>query len=425
MKTSVFFLFLGFHFLSFAQNDDYVDQYFELKDKIYVPYIKSASLQPDEWDLSIPIMELGSSKQFILEFDDLTNEIRDYQVQLIHCTPTWEESDMIRNEYISGFQEDNIYQYNYSFNTFQPYVHYEYRFPSDNMSFTLSGNYVIKVYQNFDPEDVVLTKRFMVYQDAVKVTANVHQATLMAQRYSHHEVDFNIDYSGLNVTDPFTEFEVVIRQNDRWDNAITGLKPVFIRENSLIYEYDRENVFAAGNEFRHFDIQALNYYSDRIDSISFRQNSYEVYLFSDEARGSKRYFNRSDINGKRKYGTRLSKAFKTDADYAWVNFYLPYHDPVDNGSIYIFGELTNWQYIPEAKMKYNHDLFRYEGRLQLKQGYYNYEYVYLKQDDPIGDVSLIEGSHYQTENLYSIYVYHKNFNDDYFRLVGFKTISSL
>jgi hypothetical protein len=72
-------------------------------------------------------------------------------------------------------------------------------------------------------------------------------------------------------------------------------------------------------------------------------------------------------------------------------------------------------------MKYNAGGRRYELSLLLKQGYYNYQYLLQASPDSPGDETMIEGSHWETENEYSVYLYYKETGGLYERLVGWRT----
>ena len=113
-----------------------------------------------------------------------------------------------------------------------------------------------------------------------------------------------------------------------------------------------------------------------------------------------------------------------EAEYVYVHFTLPTKEAVEDGSIYILGALTDWKYSNEYKMRYNKILSQYETTLYLKQGYYNYEYVYLKDNEKTGDESFAEGSHFETENDYAIYVYYKPLSSNYDQLIGMKRFNS-
>ena len=56
--------------------------------------------------------------------------------------------------------------------------------------------------------------------------------------------------------------------------------------------------------------------------------------------------------------------------------------------------------------------------LLLKQGLYNYRYV--TRDNSGRPVTAdLEGNFYETENEYSVYVYHRAFGERYDKLIGF------
>ena len=93
--------------------------------------------------------------------------------------------------------------------------------------------------------------------------------------------------------------------------------------------------------------------------------------------------------------------------------------------LYVFGALSDWQYKTEFRLKYNYKRFGYEADILLKQGYYNYEYVFLKDGEEQGDETFIEGTHWETENDYTIYVYHHPIGANYDMLVGMKKINSM
>jgi hypothetical protein len=61
----------------------------------------------------------------------------------------------------------------------------------------------------------------------------------------------------------------------------------------------------------------------------------------------------------------------------------------------------------------------------MKQGYYNYEYAFLKDGTTDGTASYFEGSHYETENDYMILIYYRNPQDRYDRLMGMGMANSV
>jgi hypothetical protein len=116
---------------------------------------------------------------------------------------------------------------------------------------------------------------------------------------------------------------------------------------------------------------------------------------------------------------------ETEAEYVNVHFFLPYAAPMVDADMFIIGQITDWRYSEESKMAYNYKRKGYDKTLLLKQGYYNYQFILRYHNQSIGDVSFIEGNHWETENNYTIFVYNREFGDDYDRLIGVKHINSL
>lgn len=427
-----YLLFLIFPSFSFSQTENppyYEKNFLRYEDYTYKKNIRTVQLQKEDWEFSAPVIKLGSTEKLKLTFDDLDGESKSYKFTIIHCDANWMPSDrMLPSEYISGFFDDNINDYQYSKNTIQRYLHYELLFPTENLKPTKSGNYLLKVFLDYEQNDLILTKRFMVIDERVNIIPDIHHATILDEYNYKQEIDFSIQTSGYQITNPYQDLKVVVMQNDRWDNAITKLKPIFVKDNELTYDHDQDNVFSGGNEFRNFDIKSLRWNSEFVKSNSSDSAKKDhVYLFPGTKRNFLQYLSDRDINGKYKITRQESSpaASETEAEYVYVHFTLPMKEAAENGSLYVFGALSNWKYSNENKMHYNKTLGGYEATLYLKQGYYNYEYMYLNDNEKAGDESYIEGSHYETENDYVIYVYHKPINSNYDQLIGMKRFNSL
>jgi len=239
------------------------------------------------------------------------------------------------------------------------------------------------------------------------------------------EVDFAIDYKNYTIANPYNDLKIVITQNDRWDNAINDLKPKYVKDKLLDYNYTEGNTFNGGNEFRHFDIKSIQFISDRLDKVTTDSLGYEVTLKPDIRRSFTVYSTMVDINGRKLIKTDDAiKNADIESEYAYIHFTLPYYESISTGNIYIFGALTDWHYQKEAIMTYNNKLSEYEGTLYLKQGYYNYEYVLLKNNETEGDETFMEGNHYETENDYTIYVYNQEQGTSYDKLIAVKRMNT-
>ncbi len=364
----------------------------------------------------LPVLNLGSTESLKLSFDmlDPQNEFLNYSI--IHCNRNWMPSDLQPMDYVNGNTMGEITDYKFSTNTYQTYTHYSLNFPTEEMTLTKSGNYILKVFRNFDEEDILLTRRFMVVDIQTKISSTIKSATVPEFRFSHQEVDFSVNYVGFDIPNPFLDVNVTILQNNSWNNAITNLKPQFVNNNELSFNYENENLFPGTNEFRFFDIRSLRFFSNNvikkyIDSV---QN---VVLRPEESKAYLNYVRWIDYNGKRDIFNSDGMNLVEDGDYALVHFNFKSNNLEDMGEIFVYGELTDWQLKDEFKMTYSPELNMYTCPVLLKQSYYNYHFILRDKDGKI-DYSFTEGNHQETENDYTILVYNKNVFYGYDEIIG-------
>ncbi|KXK46527.1 MAG: hypothetical protein UZ10_BCD003001029 [Bacteroidetes bacterium OLB10] len=201
---------LMLYLTSSAQNSsEYFNQnYFRYDNYIYRPNIKTVILENSQLPLSEPTIELNSGMQLMLKFDDLDGDYKDYWYTIIHCDAQWKPSDITRSTYLYSFYEDRIMDYSFSFNTLQPYTNYQLKFPNEQIKPMISGNYLLKVYLDNNPDSVAFTRRFLVYENLVDIQASVHAATSAEFRQQKQEVDFSIGTSRYPITNPFGDLKV-------------------------------------------------------------------------------------------------------------------------------------------------------------------------------------------------------------------------
>ena len=411
-----------------AQSFDIYDESIYLKDYCYdlyekkysdsfVSYAQSVKLENTTNELLDPIIKLYSSEQLKLSFDILNSNNATYAYTFIHCNSEWEYSNIMQSEYLEGFFDHHIHNYNYSFNTLIPYIHFECVFPNEDINFKKSGNYVILIY-DVEKNIPIITKRFMVYEEIINISMTVKKATLARDMYNKQEIDFFItDFKKLNINDPHNELKILIQKNDDWNDIISNCRPSFIDNNKLEYDYQGDISFLGGNEYRDFDLKSLRYYGKNIRNIDKKNiqgvNMYNVNLIKDKIEYSEEYIFKYDLNGKYVLSVSENRDKDIEGDYALVNFNLDI-DKIHDKDIYIYGELTNWDVLNNAKMTYNEKTKNYYGSLLLKQGYYNYQYIAVDRNN----LFRIEGEYHETRNEYSIYTYYTPPWRDYDRLIG-------
>ncbi|MCB9252741.1 MAG: DUF5103 domain-containing protein [Flavobacteriales bacterium] len=396
-----------------AQDEDFV-----YSNEVYDPSVETILLnKTDETADPVPLITLNSNEKLQLSFDMLRSNNEYLQYAFIHCNSDWKKSNMNRNEYLSGTFLGNIEDIQFSTNTYQEFVAYKVVFPNDDVRFTRSGNYILKVYRNFDEKDLVLTRRFMVISPKVIVKATVNSATDVRYRFSKQEVDFEVDHKNYLIPNPFIDVKATVLQNYNWSNAITDLKPKFVNNGTLIYNHEEGNLFPGGNEFRYFDIRSLRFFSLNVQK-KFIDSIKNAVLKPDETRAHLGYYNQLDYNGKRAIQNKDGTQIVEDGDYALVHFYLRSDHEIHPEGVYIFGELSDWKLKEKYRMDYLPDKNCYYKAIKLKQSYYNYEYV-TKGDEGQADHTFTEGDHFETENDYDIFLYHKNQQYGYDELIGY------
>jgi hypothetical protein len=417
MRILLFSFFL-FSFLPVQGQQNYPDSIL-YSNHTYNTKIKTVQLYKEGWNLSYPILKLNSDEKLILHFDLLGDQAETYYYTFVHCDKDWKKSDIFPTDYLDGYAENPIEDYQNSFNTTVGYIHYKLSFPNDRVKIKLSGNYILFIYQVDKPGEPAITQRFIITEDAVKFDITAHRPQMTKDNNTHQQVDFTANYSGLSIADPYRNVFAFILQNGRWDNAKRNLKPDFVGNNELKYNsLSEKNIFQGGNEYRYFDIKSIRYLTEYVKRIDFASPNYNVSLAPSENREFKPYFYWQDFNGKYYIAFQEGKKPDIDADYVNVYFTLPYRENISGGNMYVSGNLNSWAFDKNNLMTYNSERKQYECTMLLKQGWYNYEYVFLKDGSNDGTASLFEGSHYETENDYIVLIYYRNPRDRYDRAIG-------
>lgn len=360
-----------------------------------------------------PIVKLG--EPLLLSFDDLNANEQNYTYKIEHCDYNWEVSSISETEFINGYAEDRILNYDNSFNTLKPYTNYRLTIPNKNTSIKISGNYVLSVINEND--DIVFKRPFIVYESNVIVGVTTHRSRDISKIDTQQAVEFIINNPTYRINNPNEEILPVIIQNNNWQTAIKGLKPQFFRGTQLLYKYNKETSFWGGNEFLFFDSKSIRNSTLNIARVELGEDVYNTYLYTNEERIGKPYTLYPDVNGNFVIRNLDSDNAFTDADYSWVYFSLECLENLEGKEVYVQGNYNNWQLNESNKMNYNSDTGLYEAKILLKQGFYNYQYVTKNEKGEISNYD-IDGSYFQTENDYTVIVYLNKFGSRYTQVIG-------
>lgn len=373
-----------------------------------------------EWDK--PNVMLLNGEDFVrISFDDLKHEYTRYSYTLKHCDANWEVSDLLESEYMDGFNNILIEGYEQSFNTKMEYNHYQINIPNEDVKLLLPGNYCVEIFDE-DEEELAAKCYFSVLEPRVVISAEVLGNTDVDTYKSHQQIDFTINLLNYNIRNPHEELKVVVTQNNRWDNAAINIKPKYIQHNKLLYTHNRNLIFDAGNEFRRFEILDEYVPTMNVDKVEYIAPHYHATLFTDEQRIN--YIFDKDQNGKFWIRNSKNELNETESEYFFTHFSIDMSQ-LQNGDLYVCGDLTDNTFTESNKMEYDLLSHSYTSTLLLKQGSYNYQYLYVPKGETRGYTLDAEGDFHQTENVYNIYVYHKPFGERYDKLVGFHTVSNV
>ncbi|MCB9201391.1 MAG: DUF5103 domain-containing protein [Flavobacteriales bacterium] len=393
-------------------------------DRTYDPDIHTVQLFRTGFELGAPVIELGSDQTLDLRFDDWKPTIQDLNYTVEHCTHDWQPSDMSKGEYLQGAFSDLIATPRQSYTTYQTFFEYTLTWPNRMMQPLRSGNYLLKVFRDGDEDDLVLTRRFMITEKRVDIAAQVVATRHVDLRDVAQQVDLTISHPGLDIADPFSDLHVTVLQNMNWNDARTGLKPKFVRNNELIYDHPPQAEFMGLNEFRNFDLKDLNYptqYVGRIESADLMQ---EAYLVPQPARNIHVYLQEPDINGRYLVRNDIVDGDPLGADYVGVNFTLTLPEQLYGGAVYVWGGLSDFACRKAFRMTWDEPHHRYFLHVPLKQGWYDYMYAFLRDNSDQPDIERLEGSHYETENDYAVLVYFTDPMQRCDRLVGVRFVNS-
>ena len=372
----------------------------------------------------------GSDEENALEisFDEMSHDVHQYSYRVLHCQMDWTESSISSYEYVDGFTTADIVDYEHSMNTQQAYTHYSFAFPNEEMQLKASGNYVVQIYEDGNQDRVVAEVCFRVVEPIVGIEAHLRANTDIELSGRYQQLDVDVQTKALNLRDA-GDVKLVVEQNGRWDNRVVLEKPTFVEPNRLRYVNQKSMIFEGGNEFRHFDIYSSYYAGNHVDRVRYTQGEYHALLEVDDVRGTKNkyagreglpYVTERDANGQWLVNCEKTDYVDTEAEYMWVHFVLPVEQYVMDGHVFVGGEAFGNQMSAQNKMAYDVEQKCYYLYAYLKQGGYDYMY-YVMGTNGVTSMPL-EGSHWQTENEYAVWVYYRPFGARYDRLVAVKRL---
>lgn len=367
-----------------------------------------------------PVLMMNGDDCLIVNFDYLDYNVHYLRYSVTHCNADWQPSQLVESEYVSGFNYADINDYAQSEATYVHYYNYQFSLPNADMELLVSGNYMLTVYEQDDPSAILFQTRFSVCEGKVSVFPRVTSRTDIEYNNRFQQVSFDVRYKPNQIKDPYSEFTCVVTQNSRLDNAVTVKRPMMAGVDYVTYDHNRDLIFAAGNEFRRFEIVNAHNINMGVESIRYFDPMYHAILMVDEPRNEIQYlydqtqFGRFTIRNAETRGNS-----DVEADYMITHFTLDTGGKLNGGNVVIYGEFLNGSPATQTVMKYDAGNGCYTADLLLKQGAYNYMYFWVPDGTTVGQTNRIEGDHYETINEYLVMVYDRPVGERYDRLVGY------
>ncbi len=447
----------------------------ENTNRIFVDNIRSVKFHPIESALAEPIVTLNSGTRLVLTFDDVDLDVKNYTYSIQHCNKDWTVNEQITLfDYLDGFENEILQDYTFSKTVYSDYVHYTLELPNDRLRWKLSGNYVLKIFDDSNDKKMVLTRRFMVSENKATIRPDIRVSNKQDQSRSHQEIFFDITAEKEIFENPVSQLSATVVQNGHWNGAVANVTPLFIKQNSIEFRQRDKAVFEAGREWRFVDMRSLQNRLNFVEKIEEVKDGFDLLISKEKPRVYDGYFNSADANGKfiiqnfdhvsfRRLGTQVvvdtttTETLTEDeiadrqeialaveeinqsdiernqreqhlvGEYILTYFTLESGQPFYGGDVYVFGELTDWRIEDRYKLTYNDKALQYETELLLKQGYYNYMYAFQAEADrgtqkfTFGEV---EGNWFEADNDYTVLIYYRPFGGRYDQIIGHRTFSS-
>ena len=363
------------------------------------------------------VLVLDELEPLHISFDEMSHDVHfyTYSVEMLN-------SDLLSGEYLTGFTTKDISEYEHSMNTSREYTHYWFDFPNEDMTLTKSGQYRLTIYEDGDKDKKIAEVDFCVVEPLVKIDAKVRANTDIEYNGRYQQLDIDVALNTEESVQNSDNYYLVVTQNNRLDNAVMLRRPTFVDSKRLRYINCKDLIFEGGNEYHHFDAFSCFYAGHGIDRVYHELGDYHAPLFADELTKGQ-YIHEFDSNGRYVVNAERTSDADVEAEYMWVHWTLPMEQPFFDGALYVGGELFGNELSLKNRMQYDNKAQCYWLTALVKQGGYDYQYWFVPKNQKT-TTQRVDGSYWQTENEYAIYVWWRPFGARYDRLVGVSVIRS-
>ena len=386
------------------------------------PNIKSLEVvKGDDW-MALPVLEMGTSDVLYIGFDELSHNYHRFVYRVEPCNPDWTAVDgLFESDWLEGFNNQPIDDYENSLNTNVLYTHYQFQLPNEQTRLKLSGNYRLYIDDEDNGNETVAIVEFRIVEPLMNVGIGVTTNTDVDFNRSHQQVAMTVNYNSVKVTNLDDQIQTIVMQNGREDNMKANVRPNFITTQSLRWEHNRSLIFEAGSEYHKFEVLDPTHTTMGLASVSWDEAQRRFHAVPYPAEQRRSYIYDEDANGA--FVLRNSDNYEAErtSEYVFVHYKLMAPQPYDNARVVVNGRWTT-EPTDNYTMEYNHQDHSYNLTLLQKLGYYNYQLLLVDRDGTTHRVPE-EGSFFQTENSYQAFVYYRGTGERTWRLVGFQEVT--
>ena len=361
---------------------------------------------------SIELFDLKSGKKklifdinddIVLSFDHLTSIAQNFYLEIEHNDYRWNKSKIRKNEFLNGYDNVRIKNYQNSYNTIQEYINYQFNLSNNEFKIKKSGNYNIVVNDNYG--NLIFNEKLIITEKSSTGILEITRTNNLNYSKSSHQLKVTIPCDNCQINSNQYDYVMVIYKNNDLTNPLVLYKPDYSIAGNFIYD---NLIFDAGLEYLNFDNSKILNSSSEIMEVKIN-NNYETILYPDVLEN--KYSLEDDLNGNFKTYSNTNNP-RNESEYSLVHFKLSSKNlninPLKN-DVFIVGDFNRHQIGDRFKLNFEYKYL--EKKILLKQGFYNYKYVI---NDAKNDIK----NFWQTENNYTAILYEKDWLDGYFKIIS-------
>lgn len=386
---------------------------------VKVPNIKGLEVIANDDFEALPILRLNSDDRLYIGFDELSHNYQRFTYRLEPCNPDWTPTEgLFESDWLVGFNDLPIENYDNSLNTTTLYTHYSLTFPNRECQLKMSGNYRLYIF-NEDGEEAIAVE-LRVVEPLMNVGLSASTNTELGLNTRYQQVSMTVNYNSLRVTRPDEQIQTFVMQNGREDNMKVNVRPNQITPAGLKWEYNRALIFDAGNEYHKFEVLDPRRQSMGIAGVRWDEDTKTWHALPVPCEPRRNYLYDEDANGA--FLLRNSDNYDAErtSEYVYIHYRLQPARHYADARVILSGRWTTEspeQYV----MTYDEESHSYNATVMQKLGYYNYQMLLVDMDGTTHPLPE-EGSFFETENAYQGLVYYKGTGERSWRLVGFQEI---